>query len=504
MQTFKNNVIERFLKVSKDCADNKAFCIKDVFYTYMQFCKKIATIQQAILKESQKYGAENSLVCVVCNDDIETYASLWALWLLGRGYVPLHPEQPLDRNNSIISQVDAHIVLDSVCKDAFLVDTIIPTSSLEIDSDQLEVVDVDDNSTAYILFTSGSTGLPKGVEITRGNVAHFVWGMEECGYCIKPDDKCLQYFDLTFDVSMQSFILPLLNGASVFTIPVGSLRAAQAITLIQNYGITCASIAPSLIRLFLPYLPEVNAKSLRLCIVTAEASYKSLLLKWGECASNATIYDFYGPTECTVYCTSYKCPTNLNEIKHNNDCLTIGKVMPGLLGLIIDSDGKILPQGEKGELIISGPQLSKGYWNNPEKNAEAFFEMEYDGQIRRFYHTGDLCYFDAEGDIMYIGRLDFQAKIQGYRVELGEIEYHIKTYTNNDCVVLAVKSDSGDDKLYAFIKTSEDIDRPSMIAHLKSKMPSYMMPLDYLTMPEFPLNTNGKIDRKQLTALITK
>lgn|SRR5574344_474622 len=501
MQLFKENILDRFISVVNQHENNIAFVIQEKEYSYVQLKKYIISIQNEIIK----LDSEGDLFCLVCNDDIYTYASIWALWFLGKAYVPLHPEQPLDRNENIIKQVDASIVLDSSSDSIYKNVHVICTSIFDdvyLSNDKIVYNQTDDTSTAYILFTSGSTGTPKGVEISRKNVEHFVKGMEQCGYVINEDDKCLQYFDLTFDVSMQSYLLPLLNGASVFTIPVGALRAAYAIQLIQNHKLTCASIAPSLIRLFRSYLKEIDAKSLRLCIVTAEASYKSLLQGWGECASNAVIFDFYGPTECTVYCTFYRCPTNLNDIKHHNDCLTIGKVMPGLIGVIIDENNNILPRGEKGELCIAGPQLSTGYWKNEEKNSEAFFNLMYDGIETRFYHTGDLCYEDTDGDIMYLGRIDFQAKIQGYRVELGEIEYHIKTYLKKDAVVLAVKTSSGDDQLYAFIKSTVSLDREALVSYLKSKMPLYMLPVDYKIMQEFPLNANGKIDRKQLIKLI--
>lgn len=500
MQTFESKILNRFDKVLKQYSQANAFVIKERSYSYENFMHLIASIQNMITKND----SSNDLVGLVCNDDIYTYASIWALWFLGKAYVPLHPEQPIERNANIIKQVDATIILDSENGISIPKIQTINTSLCSQNNENEKIVRIpkEDQATAYILFTSGSTGVPKGVEISRQNLAAFVESIEQCGYQIISSDKCLQYFDLTFDVSVQSFILPLLNGASVYTIPVGALRAASAITLIQTHKLTCASIAPSLIRLFRPYLNEIDVKSLRLCIVTAEASYKSLIKEWGVCACNATIFDFYGPTECTIYCTYYKCPKNLELIKHHNDCLSIGKPMPGLIGIIIDKNKKILPPGEVGELCIAGAQVSTGYWKNPQKNKESFFEMEYEGNLLRFYHTGDSCYLDKDGDIMYLGRIDFQAKIQGYRVELGEIEFHIKTFLKQDTVVQAIKTGKGDDELYAFIQSNHDIDQQALINYLKSKMPSYMIPIKYICTTEFPLNSNGKIDRQKLKEII--
>lgn len=183
--------------------------------------------------------------------------------------------------------------------------------------------------------------------------------------------------------------------------------------------------------------------------------------------------------------------------------ISIGRPMAGVEAVIMDENRKLLGVNEKGELCIAGDQLTPGYWKNPEKNQESFFEMEYKGQMTRFYKTGDLCYFDEEGDILYSGRLDFQVKIQGYRIELGEIEHHARESNGKrNAIALPSQNASGNTEIVLFLEGS-DTDIPAVTDYLRSRLPAYMMPAKYLVQELFPLNTNGKIDRVALKKIIS-
>jgi len=183
--------------------------------------------------------------------------------------------------------------------------------------------------------------------------------------------------------------------------------------------------------------------------------------------------------------------------------ISIGKAMNGLIAIIIDESGKILGTNQKGELCISGAQLTPGYWNNPMKTAESFFEREWEGTIHRFYKTGDSCYIDNEGDILYAGRLDYQVKIQGYRIELSEIEYHAREcLRGQNSVAVAFENKTGNTEIALFVE-DEETDPGYLLLYLKSKMPSYMIPAKIFYNKKFPLNSNGKIDRNILKKSIT-
>ena len=183
--------------------------------------------------------------------------------------------------------------------------------------------------------------------------------------------------------------------------------------------------------------------------------------------------------------------------------LSIGKEMKGVEAGILDESRKILGLNEKGELCISGDQLTPGYWNNPEKNAESFFELEYKGELHRFYKTGDLCYMDNELDIMYSGRLDFQVKIQGYRIELGEIEHHARECNQKrNAIALPFQNAMGNTEIILFLEGKES-DPAQVTEYLRSRLPAYMIPSKFVVEEQFPLNTNGKIDRIALKKLIS-
>lgn len=494
---FEKNVLSPFLEIIENFGDSYAFCIAGKFYTYRELGKNISKIRKAI----QSLNVNSKNVGIVANDDIETYASIFSLWLEGFAYVPLNPLQPVERNLEIISEANINLIINSKATDLFSPLQTINSSELDFDDFLLQPTSTPDNALVYILFTSGSTGKPKGVPITRSNISAFMRSFGETGIQVNGNDRCLQCIDLTFDVSVQAFLVPLTNGACVYTIPHDQIKFTYVYGLLENEKLTFAVMVPSMLRYLQPYFDELNVESLKYCILTAEASPVDLLKKWSACVPNAEMYNFYGPTEATIYCTYYKFnKTGIN--KHFNGVTAIGKVMWGLTAIIRDEAGNILGADEKGELCISGGQLTTGYWNNLQKTNESFFEIIRDGVACRFYKTGDLCFFDDEGDIMYAGRLDHQVKIQGYRIELGEIEYHAREFLQDqNAVSIPYENKLGNSEIALFVE-GEVTDTTILFDYLKSKMPYYMVPTKILINEKFPLNVNGKTDRIMLKKLI--
>lgn len=498
MTRFSTQIILPFLNTLNKFGDRNALCIKEQYYTYTDFSRCVSKIRVAL--HNVEYN--NPRVGLVINDDIETYASIFALWLEGCCYVPLHPNWPLERCLDICEQVALDLVLDSSEASRYDNVKVLNTSVLSYEHDCLEPnIRVADEELAYILFTSGSTGTPKGVMLSRGNVAAFMDSFWKTGIKIDESDRCLQAFDLSFDVSVQGYLVPLTKGACCYTVPYGMIKYIYASSLIEEKRITFSAMAPSMLRYLKPYFGEFDASSLKNCILTAEACPIALMEEWFQCAANTEIYDFYGPTECTIYCTYYKL-TKGGENKTLNGIISIGKPLANCVGLILDENGNELPAGEKGELCIAGDQVTKGYWNNEEKNEASFFLKEVDGVQLRFYHTGDLCYKDVDGDIMYSGRLDHQAKIQGFRVEMGEIEYYARKFLGETNVVcLAFDNKDGLTEIAMFIE-KEQFDPSEMLAYLKAKIPGYMIPTKIVYIPVFQLNANDKIDKNILRSLI--
>ena len=494
---FENQVIHQLEHIMKAFAERNAFYIDDKYYTYDDLAKSVSKVRDRL----GRINSKSTNVGLIANDDLETYASIIALWFEGLAYVPIHPGHPKNRGFEIIEQAEIDWVLDS-SETPFLNEVItIQTTELEFKEYNLSACQADDNQLAYILFTSGSTGKPKGVSITRKNVGAFMDSFWKIGFKIDEKDRCLQCFDLTFDVSVQSFLVPLTKGACTYTIPHDRIKYSYASELLEDHELTFGAMAPSMIRFLKPYFDEISFPALKYNILTAEASPLSLIEEWSVCVPNAQIIDLYGPTEATIYCTYYTYSRDKSN-KSLNGMLCIGKPMDGITAIICDENGKVLPSNEKGELCVAGNQVTAGYWKNEEKNKSAFFETKLNGKVQRFYKTGDGCYTDDDGDLMLSGRLDHQVKIQGYRIELGEIECHTRDAVDGkNAVAVVYENHTGANEIAMFIE-NPSIDEEAIKSYLKSKMPPYMIPAKFITVPSFPINTNGKTDRLELKKLL--
>jgi len=490
---FQKYVLDPILSTFTKFKGRNSFLIGETFYTYNDLIQYVSKIRCEIRRRHNR----SKNIGLVANDDIETYSAIIAIWLEGYAYVPVHPRYPEERSAEVFKQAGVELVADSLGENTYKDFYVVNTGKLEPSILDIAPKGVSDSELAYILFTSGSTGSPKGVPITRGNLGSFMKSFWEVGFKIDENDRCLQCFDLTFDVSVQSFLVPLSKGACIYTIPHGQIKPGYAYTLMDEHKLTFGAMAPSMIRFLRPYFDEIKLPNIKYNILTAEASPLGLLEEWSRCVPNAEIYDFYGPTEATIYCTYYKFDRAGNN-KHLNGMISIGRPLNGVRAIITDEEGFRLPNGKKGELCISGPQITPGYWNNIEKNVTAFLDKEIEGKSVRFYRTGDLCYFDPDGDIMYSGRLDFQVKIQGFRVELGEIEHHAREYLKgSDVVAIAFRNSSGNDAIALFVE-KPSIKTEGLSDYLKSKIPYYMIPSRIVEKDTFPLNSNGKTDRNLL------
>lgn len=490
---FNNVILTPILRSIEHFSSCNAFCINEEPYSYAQFGQCVSKVRSQLSKT--QYGNHN--VGLVINDDLETYASIIALWLEGDAYVPLHPDWPLERCQDICEQVELDLILDSSEQTRYEGLQVLSTAALQYKADCLTPKEkVSDEELAYILFTSGSTGKPKGVQLSRKNLSAFVDAFFDV-YDVDENDKCLQCFDLSFDLSIMSYLIPLLRGACVYTVPPDVIKYSYIGGLIEDEGLTVALMAPSTIKYLKPYFDELDCSLLKLSLFCGEALPLDVTKEWAKCASNAVIDNVYGPTEDTIFCSIYRYNRD-GENKTYNGILSIGKPMKGCGMDIFDENKNECPVGTLGELCLSGNQLTKGYHKNEEKNKEAFFEKNG----VRWYRTGDLCFKDKDGDLMYSGRLDHQAKIQGFRVELGEIEYHAKEFLGDTNVVcIAFDNKDGLTEIAMFMET-EEFNPEELIAYMRTKMPSYMIPTRLFYVSTFPLNANDKTDKVKLKTMI--
>jgi D-alanine--poly(phosphoribitol) ligase subunit 1 len=260
---------------------------------------------------------------------------------------------------------------------------------------------------------------------------------------------------------------------------------------------------PSIIHYLRPYFDEINCPKMRYSLFCGEALHEDVTAEWSLCVPNARIINVYGPTENTIFCTSYEYKRKgIN--KEKNGILSIGKPMSETTTIIVDKENNIVAAQVIGELCLGGNQLTPGYWKNEEKNKEVFFEREIQSVIERFYKTGDLCSMDLDGDIMYLGRVDSQTKIQGFRVELSEIEFYAKTFLTKTNVVALTFNNKINNTEIGLIIESDKFMTNELLKFLRTKLPDYMIPTQIQFSEKFPLNSNGKIDRKQLSNYLVK
>ncbi len=494
--TFLNNLAK---SIFNNLSQN-AFCINETYYSYKILFQKVSGIRLALKQESDK------AIGLVTNDDLETYASIFALWLEGKAYIPLNPLMPIERNFYTLNETDSKIILDSSelskYKSKYKVIQTQKLNDIEnITLQKLKPVSVSENDLAYILFTSGSTGKPKGVPITYKNVNSFINALNEDGtFVLNKDDRCLQMFELTFDMSVVSYLTPILAGACVYTIPKDAMKYFYTYKLLTQYKLTILTMVPSVINYLRPYFKEISANQVRYSTFAGGKLDKVIAEEWNQCIPNATIINYYGPTEATIYSGFYKMENN-SKNKALNGTLSIGKSFPGTKYIVIDENENILGSNQEGELCISGEQVTPGYWKNSAKNKEVFFNKNIDDEEIRFYKSGDLCFRDHDEDYMYVGRIDFQVKIRGYRVELGEVEYNAKiALPGYDLSAIDITNELGNTELGMVIVASK-FNTDSLSVTMKEKLPQYMIPTKFVFVNELPLNTNGKIDRKALRLL---
>ena len=494
----RSKFYESFLKpvFEKKDSDSVAFCIRNKMYSYKQLYDAVEQVYELV------HELPENLIGLYATDDLRTYASIVALWACGKTYVPLNPKQPKERHVEVMQSIHAHYILSTDRKYDIGLDGVEMLSTREVVLENynryhsISVADVSDSVLAYIIFTSGSTGKPKGVQLTRGNLAAFIDSMNHIGLEITSEDKCLQPFDLTFDFSVSSYVIPLVKGASIFTIPQKAIKFSYIAGLLEDYHLTVLQMVPSMVRNMLPYIDELDLNCVRYNIFCGEALTGKVLKGWYEANPDMVSYNMYGPTEDTVFCTYYKITKdNIASPLSNNDVICIGKTFKnsGLL-LLDDDDHVITKQDVEGELCLCGQQLTPGYWQNDKENSEKFLMI--DGN--RYYRTGDLCYYGEDNNLMFVSRKDFQVKINGFRVELGEIENRYSEISGGRfSVVMPYANEQGNTEL-AIVIEGDEYDYKDDKSQLAHELPAYELPNKWLFMHSIPLNTNGKVDRKTI------
>ncbi|MGE8146099.1 amino acid adenylation domain-containing protein [Pseudomonas frederiksbergensis] len=451
-------------------------------------------------------------VAVCLRRSPEMVIALLAILKAGGAYVPIDPDLPVSRREYMLNDAAPLAVLSSSELSETLPALSVPVLALNLNTHDFpdtnpQVPGLNATHLAYVLYTSGSTGMPKGVmNEHRGVVNRLLWARDE--YRVDETDRVLQKTPFGFDVSVWEFFLPLLAGAQlVMARPGGHQEPDYLARVIRGAGITLLHFVPSMLELFLEDRDSQGFPGLRRVLCSGEALPRSLQKRFEQQLPEVELHNLYGPTEAAIDVTAWHCrPTD------RGDSVPIGRPIANIQIRVLDSFGEPTPMGVSGEINIGGMGVARGYLNLPELSAERFvadpFSTDPDA---RLYKTGDLGRWLPDGSIEYMGRNDFQVKIRGFRIELGEIEAKLANHPDvKEVVVLAREDASGEKRLVAYYTTTDAaLETETLRSHLQAQLPEYMVPAAYVRLDTLPLTSNGKLDRKalpapDLTSLITR
>ncbi len=424
--------------------------------------------------------------------------SALAVLKAGGAYVPLDPAYPPDRIAAILADSGTRVLLSHKWMAANLRAGTWSTVDLDIDAARIERcpaealgVEVSGSNLAYIVYTSGSTGRPKGVEVTHANLAHLIaW---HCGaFSITPTDRASQIAGLAFDAAVWEVWCHLAAGASLHLIDETSRRSPEELRdWLVRHKITVA-FAPTVLAEHLITLDWPAETALRILLTGADT-----LHRYPRTGLPFTLVNNYGPTECTVLVTSGTVAAALQ-----NALPSIGQPIDDITIQIVDAALCPVPAGEAGEICVAGPQVARGYRNLPELTAEKFVPRQ-SVPGGRLYRTGDLGRLLPNGDIAFLGRIDDQIKIRGFRVEPDEIVAHLDAHAGIATSVVIARGDSGPDRaLVAYLVLVPGFSPTSaqLREFLNSRLPDYMIPSAFVRLDALPVSPSGKCDRDALPA----
>ncbi|MET0196630.1 MAG: amino acid adenylation domain-containing protein [Rhodococcus fascians] len=487
-------LLDGFHRAVAESPHGQALQFGDESLTYAEFASRVARLARYLL--GRGVGPE-VLVAVAIPRSLDMMVAVYAALEAGGGYVPIDPSQPAERNRYILETSRASVVLTT--SDADVAGGVAETVRLDgLDLSELSGAPLSDvdrraprgDNVAYVVFTSGSTGRPKGVAVSHSAAANqTAWFAAEYG--ISSQDSVLQKTPFTFDVSVWELFVPLASGARlVVAIPDGHRDPAYLVDVVESEGITALSFVPSMVGAFLGESVGRDLSALRLIQLAGEALPTSTVTALSK-VTDASVHNLYGPTEFTVHATA----RSVSGAEAPADAsVPIGTPVWNTAAYVLDGSLHPVPVGVAGELYLSGRQIARGYYGRPDLTADRFLADPFGGG--RMYRTGDLVRWNQRGDLEYIGRTDFQVKLRGLRIELGEIDAVARTVPGVADAVAVVRNDRI--ALYVASPASDRVDAAELRETLRRELPSYMVPAAIVELDEFPVNSAGKLDRGAL------
>jgi tyrocidine synthetase-3 len=440
-----------------------------------------------LMSASLKKG---SVVALLLERSPDQIVGLLGILKVGCVYLPLDPTQPVERLAHMLRESKTSLLLTET-RYAHKLDDLVPTVLItegceERHNEQNPAVLISPHDLVYIIYTSGSSGMPKGVMVTHQSVVNLCFSRQEA-FCINEQECILQFSPLIFDASVEQIWLALLNGASLILVDRDVIAdPGRFQEYIRSQHVTHFDTTPS----FLEHVSLQQPNALKRIVVGGEEC------KWALVEKHADKYQFfneYGPTETTVVATACLLSTGAAFSTR----VPIGKPIANTYVYILDASQKMVPGGVQGELYIGGEGVALGYVNNSSLTQEKFVSNPF----RRgecMYRTGDLGRWLPDGTIEFLGRADDQVKIRGFRIEPGEIEHHLLSHAAvTEAIVVALQQQE-EKYLVAYYVAESAIETETLQQYLGDRLPAYMVPVWFVYMSVFPLTINGKIDLQAL------
>ncbi len=506
MKNIVDNLLDSFTKYSKF----NAIDINGKKFSYNQL--KNSSLNLCSLIRNKNFS--NSPIGILCEKKIETYVSLLATIFSGNHYVPINLEENDIKINHIIKSCNINLILGTKKNLELVKDKISEESKKNINflnviindsKNEIEKIDLpkfNGEDLIYILFTSGSTGVPKGVMVTHNNVSAYLRSINEI-IKLKKEFKCSHFFDLTFDVSVKDLFLSWSNGCEIYLLQKEDIMVPIDFIIRNKLDVWASVPSVAIILDKMNFLKNNIMPSLKISMFTGEPLPKTIADKWLLSSPNSSVWNLYGPTEATVEVSGFKY-NKKNNVEYKNGNLPIGTPFNGTDFMIIDENLTPLQKGMIGEIIYTGLQITKGYLGDTQKTKKSFRIFDWDDKSRIWYLSGDLGFINDKNQIECMGRKDNQVKILGKRVEIEEIEFFFKKYTKfKDIVIIPIKvSFQHTSFLAAFTTMGFDEEYIHEIRALsKNHINDIFFPKKIFTINNFDYMVSGKVDKKNLIEL---